>query len=102
IWSAGKRSATVSFLAFRQPALTAACSAQNQRSPLLSVFLGDRSWLRSTLKRRSANREEGLSGPYTRLEPILHASQMLTDAKTGKRVTSTSYSLKCRPTQRMF
>jgi hypothetical protein len=43
-----------------------------------------------------------LNGTIDRVSGEAEASEMATDAKTGKAVYSTSYSLKCRPTQRMF
>jgi hypothetical protein len=35
-------------------------------------------------------------------ENILPAVTSLTDSKTGKTITATSYALKCTPAQRMF
>ena len=43
-----------------------------------------------------------LSGSIDRVTGEVEANQSSTDAKTGKTIMSTSYSLKCRPTQRMF
>jgi hypothetical protein len=43
-----------------------------------------------------------LNGTIDRVTGEVEANQISTDAKTGNTVYSTSYSLKCRPTQRMF
>jgi len=43
-----------------------------------------------------------ISGTIDRVTGDVEAFSSLTDAKTGKTITSTSYALKCRPTQRMF
>jgi hypothetical protein len=43
-----------------------------------------------------------LNGSIDRVTGEVEASEMSTDAKTRNTVYSTSYSLKCRPTQRMF
>jgi hypothetical protein len=43
-----------------------------------------------------------LNGTIDRVTGEVEASEMATDAKTGNRIYLTSYSLKCRPTQRMF
>jgi hypothetical protein len=43
-----------------------------------------------------------LNGTIDRVTGEVEASEMTTDAKTGNTVYSTGYSLKCRPTQRMF
>jgi hypothetical protein len=41
-------------------------------------------------------------GSIDRVTGDAEATSMVTDAKTGKMIMSTSYALKCRPTQRMF
>jgi len=41
-------------------------------------------------------------GSIDRVTGDVEATSMVTDPKTGKIVASTSYALKCRPTQRMF
>jgi hypothetical protein len=41
-------------------------------------------------------------GSIDRVTGDVEASSRLTDPKTGKTLTWTSYSLKCRPAQRMF
>jgi hypothetical protein len=41
-------------------------------------------------------------GSIDRVTGDVEATQVSTDAKTGKIFASTGYSLKCRPTQRMF
>jgi hypothetical protein len=56
---------------------------------------------------RASARALGLSdwsliGTIDRVSGDVEASEMATDAKTGKTIYSTSYSLKCRPMQRMF
>jgi hypothetical protein len=43
-----------------------------------------------------------MSGSIDRVTGDVDASQISTDPKTGKMITSSGYSLKCRPTQRMF
>jgi hypothetical protein len=41
-------------------------------------------------------------GTIDRVTGDVSAGFLSADAKTGKNLTSTSYALKCRPTQRMF
>lgn len=41
-------------------------------------------------------------GSIDRVTGDVDANQIVTDTKTGKMISSTGYSLKCRPTQRMF
>jgi hypothetical protein len=41
-------------------------------------------------------------GTIDRVTGAVEANQMLSDAKTGHTISSTAYSLKCRPAQRMF
>jgi hypothetical protein len=41
-------------------------------------------------------------GSIDRVTGDVWANSMVTDAKTSKTVSSTSYALKCRPAQRMF
>lgn len=41
-------------------------------------------------------------GSIDRVTGDVEATQTSTDAKTGKMISSTGYSLKCRPTQRLF
>jgi hypothetical protein len=48
------------------------------------------------------NMSQGGMGAIDRVTGDLWADFTATDAKTGKTITSTSYALKCRPTQRMF
>ena len=43
-----------------------------------------------------------ITGTIDRVTGDVWANSIMTDAKTGKIITSTSYALKCRPTQRMF
>jgi hypothetical protein len=43
-----------------------------------------------------------IMGNIDRVTGDVGATSMVTDAKTGKTITSTSYALKCRPAQRMF
>jgi hypothetical protein len=43
-----------------------------------------------------------LSGSVDRVTGEVEANNLLTDTNTGKSFGSTAYSLKCRPTQRMF
>jgi hypothetical protein len=43
-----------------------------------------------------------IMGSIDRVTGDAEATSMVTDAKTGKIITSTSYALKCRPAQRMF
>jgi hypothetical protein len=43
-----------------------------------------------------------VTGTIDRVTGDVSAVFVSTDAKTGKTITSTSYALKCRPTQRMF
>ena len=46
--------------------------------------------------------ERSVIGTIDRVTGDLWADFTSTDAKTGKAITSQSYALKCRPTQRMF
>lgn len=48
------------------------------------------------------NSDWSLNGTIDRVTGEVEANEILTDAQTGKKFASTSYSLKCRPTQRMF
>jgi hypothetical protein len=48
------------------------------------------------------NSDWSLNGTIDRVTGEVEASEILTDAQTGKKFASTSYSLKCRPAQRMF
>jgi hypothetical protein len=48
------------------------------------------------------NSDWSLNGTIDRITGEVEANEILTDAQTGKKFASTSYSLKCRPTQRMF
>jgi hypothetical protein len=43
-----------------------------------------------------------LLGTIDRMTGEVEANQTFTDSNTGKSIGSTAYSLKCRPTQRMF
>ena len=43
-----------------------------------------------------------ISGTIDRVTGDVDATQAMTDAKTGKTISSTRYLLKCRPTQGMF
>jgi hypothetical protein len=45
---------------------------------------------------------DSITGTIDRVTGDVWANSIMTDAKTGKIITSTSYALKCRPTQRMF
>jgi hypothetical protein len=51
---------------------------------------------------RVANSDWNMSGSIDRVTGEVEATQNLTDATTGKSYSRTGYSLKCRPTQRMF
>ena len=46
--------------------------------------------------------EMSLNGSIDRITGDVEATSMLTNAQTGKIISSTFYLLKCRPTQRMF
>jgi hypothetical protein len=43
-----------------------------------------------------------MRGSIDRVTGDVDANQTLTDPKTAKTISSTAYSLKCKPTQRMF
>jgi hypothetical protein len=51
---------------------------------------------------RNGNSDWSLLGTIDRVTGEVEANNLLTDTKTGKTFGSTAYSLKCRPTQRMF
>jgi hypothetical protein len=55
------------------------------------AFLGSEDKYRSSIR-----------GSIDRVTGDVEATSMVTDAKTGNIVASTSYALKCRPAQRMF
>src|SRR5262249_17731542 len=48
------------------------------------------------------NSESSIGGSIDRVTGDLEATQILSDPKTGRTVSTTSYELHCRPAQRMF
>ena len=51
---------------------------------------------------RFANSDLSILGSIDRVTGDVEATQIFADTKTAKKYASTGYSLKCRPTQRMF
>jgi hypothetical protein len=54
------------------------------------------------LFRRSVARRTHIMGSIDCVTGDVEAISMLTEAKTGKAIASTTYALKCTPAQRMF
>jgi hypothetical protein len=52
--------------------------------------------------RRWGGPDHNLSGTIGRVTGDVDAEETMTDAKTGKMLSRTTYSLKCWPTQRLF
>jgi hypothetical protein len=52
--------------------------------------------------RTNLGSDSSISGSIDRVTGDVEAYQRLTDSKTGKAISSTTYALTCRPTQRMF
>ena len=51
---------------------------------------------------RVLNSDWSMRGSIDRVTGDVDANQISTDPQTGKTITSSAYSLKCKPTQRMF